>query len=82
MNKSKRFYGILLEQSAINAGTVNYFHDQADSLSMNQRMQLLLNHHESLNGKTTIYDHSIAMSYHSDWRTNLDHVLCLNIRGE
>lgn len=50
--KSKRFYGILLEQSAINAGTVNYFHDQADSLSMNQRMQLLLNHHESLNGES------------------------------
>jgi hypothetical protein len=36
--KNKRFYGVLIEQSALQDGTVNFFHDQSDSLAINERM--------------------------------------------
>jgi len=49
--KSKRFYGLLIEESALKDGTFNYFQDQSDSVSVNERMRLLMNHNKLEEGK-------------------------------
>lgn len=50
-SNNKRFYGVLVEQSALKEASKLWFQDQSDSLELNRRMKLLMEQREMEDGK-------------------------------
>lgn len=52
-SNNKRFYGVLVDQSALKEASNLWFQDQADSLELNRRMKLLIEQKEKEDSKTS-----------------------------